>query len=217
MILRKEVNRQWWYKFLRGVNYFTYRNWAWILLIFLLSLVLWYSFCYLELCNRKSKCCIVEDYKQKVLEINDKLDNCCQCSLNIEDEIRKRRTNYNGKTGNLTVSLIWESVDDLDLSLKEPNGQIISFKNRISNSGGQLDVDMNANFVTVNDPLENIYYSSNVPKGRYQICVQYFTKNSSLAYVPYKVELNIAGESKIFNNIHSNVKDKHVIHEFIIQ
>ena len=59
------------------------------------------------------------------------------------DEVDERRADAEGRTGELTVSLAWNTTDDLDLAVREPGGTIIYHKNRRSASGGELDVDRN--------------------------------------------------------------------------
>jgi uncharacterized protein YfaP (DUF2135 family) len=82
--------------------------------------------------------------------------------------------------GELTVTLAWETEDDLDLMLEEPNGNKIFFSNPKSRSGGELDIDMNRGSTPLTrNPIENIFYSSNPPIGTYKVFLIDYAKNSN--------------------------------------
>jgi hypothetical protein len=75
-------------------------------------------------------------------------------------------------TGDVQVTLTWDNNSDLDLYVTEPNGTVISFLDRYSDTNGQLDVD--ANFPCG----QNLYYVENVfwppgyaPSGTYNVTV----------------------------------------------
>ena len=50
------------------------------------------------------------------------------------------------KTGDVQLSLMWDSLNDLDLHCVGPDGERIYHNHRRSKSGGELDVDMNARY-----------------------------------------------------------------------
>lgn len=75
--------------------------------------------------------------------------------------------------GELRLTLIWESGDDLDLHVVEPSGERIWFGDRTSDTGGQLDRDDNVG-TCGSDPepggVENIYWPTDAaPTGTYTI------------------------------------------------
>lgn len=79
--------------------------------------------------------------------------------------------------GELTISLVWGSLDDLDLGVTCPSGEMINLRaKQLTGNGsceGRLDVD--ANFpgnTAVNDPVENISFSRAEP-GRYVVTVRF--------------------------------------------
>ncbi len=51
--------------------------------------------------------------------------------------------------GDLEVSLAWNTLSDLDLSLRDPYGELIWAKHRQSQSGGVQDVDANPTLLTM--------------------------------------------------------------------
>ena len=77
-------------------------------------------------------------------------------------------------TGTLQVSLSFDQSKDIDLHLFEPNGSHIFFYNKMSDNGGKLDLDSNAN---CSDPdginNENITYDKDafVEPGEYKVYV----------------------------------------------
>jgi hypothetical protein len=93
------------------------------------------------------------------------------------EEITKRRKELGGKTGDVVVTLAYEGSDDLDVHCIEPSSDHISFQNMVSLSGGELDVDANAEIPYLEKPLENIYWpGGKAPEGRYKVFVHLFAK-----------------------------------------
>lgn len=72
-------------------------------------------------------------------------------------------------TGDLQVSLTWDTRTDVDLWLTEPNGNKIYFSNDVSSTGGELDFDN-----TVEYGPENIFYKNTAPSGTYKVEVNYY-------------------------------------------
>lgn len=99
---------------------------------------------------------------------------------NVADSIKERVKQAGGKVdGVLRGSLSWFNYDDLDLSIEEPNGNIIDFRNKRGHkSTGCLDVDQNAGSGTTRTPVENIAYSdkSKMQHGDYKFKITQFSK-----------------------------------------
>ena len=80
-------------------------------------------------------------------------------------------------TGDVQVTLVWNStVDlDLDLAIEAPGDERVDFSDRTSRSGGELDRD--ANFpcdTATEDPVENIFWpQGRAPSGGYETLVTY--------------------------------------------
>ncbi|NEZ65998.1 hypothetical protein D0962_25095 [Leptolyngbyaceae cyanobacterium CCMR0082] len=73
------------------------------------------------------------------------------------------------QTGDVQVTLRWNTSDDLDLIVVDPAGSIVDFGSPTSPSGGQLDVDANGFCQTQNfSPVENIFWpTGSAPDGEY--------------------------------------------------
>lgn len=82
-------------------------------------------------------------------------------------------------TGDLQVSLSWDTTADIDLYVTEPSGNTIYFGNRANSStGGQLDVDDTNGYGP-----ENIFWDNGAPSGTYLIEVDHFSGASPTDYV----------------------------------
>ncbi len=80
-------------------------------------------------------------------------------------------------TGDVKVTLRWNSLNDLDLFVTDPSGNKIFFNRRSVPSGGKLDVDSNAQCAehVTGTPVENIYWPRNAaPLGSYSVHVYYY-------------------------------------------
>ena len=123
-------------------------------------------------------------------------------------EVSTRRSKVGGEIGNLTVSLIWDTTDDLDLFVFEPDGTRVGPGDPKSKNGGVLDVDANYKTVTSN-PMENIYWEL-PPKGHYDIQIKCFQPRETQKSKPIKFEcevlkmkcdlLKYSGEIKAISN-----------------
>jgi hypothetical protein len=216
---RKEIKRPWWYITLRSMHYYAYKYWAIFLLGFFILLALCIWLCYLPYCEKKEQCCLAQEYIKKVQTAEFALEKCCACSSTVlleSEDIDELRRDYGGSIGEVTITLAWQTTDDLDLHIVEPSGEIIYFENKISSSGGQLDIDKNADDNLIQNPIENVFYALEPPRGKYRVYVHYYGSNSGTAGIPYKVYINVGGEQKQLNGTHHSVGDMHAVYEFII-
>ncbi len=105
-------------------------------------------------------------------------------------EFHERLTREGAQTGQVQVSLIWNNINDLDLSVICPSGERISFDNNVSKCGGQLDVDMNE-LPTTDKPVENVFWPvSLAPKGEYKVIIEHFEQHDEENLTPYRVLIN---------------------------
>ncbi len=73
-------------------------------------------------------------------------------------------------TGDIQISMTWDTQSDVDLWLTEPNGNKIYYANKISSTGGELDFDNTSEYGP-----ENIFYKTVAPSGTYKVEVDYFS------------------------------------------
>jgi hypothetical protein len=96
--------------------------------------------------------------------------------------------------GTVNVRLEWSVRADLDLWVVDPCGQTIYFgatSRTCQNSLGQLDQD-NTCGGTVGRP-ENIFWSTNAPRGTYKVYVDYYSNCGSTGAVDYTVRWWVKG------------------------
>lgn len=137
-----------------------------------------------------------------------KWDNGFSWSYNgeVTDSIKERVKAAGGNvTGDLRVSLSWYNPDDLDLHVTEPGGNVICFSNKVNrNTGGNLDVDMNAYGKSdAHNPVENVTWpsESKMKEGVYSVKVNNY--NLRLRdRVGFEVELEYKGQ--VFNFVYPN-------------
>jgi hypothetical protein len=85
-----------------------------------------------------------------------------------------------GGSGSLRVNLKWSTIDDLDLHVKLPDGQVIYYSNKEVVSHGKigtLDVDANAGTPFTSSPQENIYWEE-PPTGKFHVSVRLYSKRT---------------------------------------
>ncbi len=113
----------------------------------------------------------------------------------LADSIKERVKQAGGNvTGDFRASLAWFNYDDLDLHLKEPNGNEIFFANKISGTGGNLDVDMNAGGGRSRSAVENITFPARAKmrEGEYILFVNQYAPRESID-VGFELEMEFDG------------------------
>ena len=100
------------------------------------------------------------------------------------------------QTGDVQVTLRWDTADDLDLFVQDPSGDRVSYANPSVPSGGLLDVDANAACVErMASPVENIFWPTNggVP-GNYVVSVDLFSHCGAEAPVDFTLTTLVQGQ-----------------------
>ncbi|MEX0598244.1 MAG: hypothetical protein WD512_17285, partial [Candidatus Paceibacterota bacterium] len=116
-------------------------------------------------------------------------------------EIQKRLQQYGAKTGDVQISLSWDTVDDLDLYvLVKQRGSNINWMNRVGFCGGALDIDMNAHPRLLNQrPIENIFWApGNAPFAEYVVGVHFFMNWSRAQQTRGTIVIKVDGKTKTF-------------------
>lgn len=78
-------------------------------------------------------------------------------------------------TGDVQVTLQWDTPVDLDLYVTDPNGDEVSYLNTSVSSGGILDVDARRSCAVTPETVENIVWTGTAPQGAFGIRVNYYT------------------------------------------
>ncbi len=105
-------------------------------------------------------------------------------------------------TGDIQVTLTWQSDVDLDLHVIEPSGDDIYSADITSETGGWLDRDnLCSDEWPVGEP-ENIYWpAGSAPSGRYTVQVDYYSTCSDSGTVLYTVRVLINGKSNTYTGL----------------
>jgi hypothetical protein len=98
-------------------------------------------------------------------------------------------------TGDVQVTVQWDSNADIDLAVTDPTGDRISFSNSgPTASGGQLDVDSNVG-CTGTGSIENIFWPpGQAPAGTYTVEVDGFATDSCGESGDYTLTIRVAGQ-----------------------
>jgi uncharacterized protein YfaP (DUF2135 family) len=138
-----------------------------------------------------------EETNDRISALNRRLENCENRKLVENDSIRV--ISNEGQFGCLSFTLVWDSTDDLDLHVNDTRNNHIYFRNycksydnKFTNTGGQLDVDLNAGNVNTNEPVENVFFRCNPPSGIYIARVNFYEKRNSYP-VNYKLMIRKNG------------------------
>lgn len=95
-----------------------------------------------------------------------------------------------GGRGKLKINLKWNTTDDVDLHVFDPDGFEIYYSNKAHQCQGywgRLDVDANASAPYTISPQENIYWDVKAPLGHYSVRIVMFNHRSSQSRVPVVV------------------------------
>jgi uncharacterized protein YfaP (DUF2135 family) len=114
------------------------------------------------------------------------------------------------------VTLLWNSTNDLDLWVTDPNGAEIFYQNREATSGGILDVDANPGCQSLtSQPVENIFWpQAEAPTGGYVISVNYFSQCSATASTSFTVRVLVDGVVQEFSGVVSVANEKVEVYRF---
>ena len=117
----------------------------------------------------------------------------------LEAAMNETLTIMGATDGVITVSLGWQSDDDLDLHVLTPEGHEIYYSNK-SAGGGVLDVDMQVEEENlVANPAEHIVFKDPQEKGVYKVFVVDYTDRTSGSDTPFVVVVKVGDKQKTFN------------------
>jgi hypothetical protein len=109
-------------------------------------------------------------------------------------------------SGDITISMLWDSGDDFDLHVFTPDGTEIYYSNPVA-AGGELDVDANSESSNLSSsPVENIYFANPVP-GQYWVYVNNYLDRTPDRAGNYLVRITVGGQSETFTGSLANEDD----------
>lgn len=165
-----------------------------------------------------------EQIVTRISQVNSESSTIEQSVNTAEAEINVIRNTSQiateGGRGSLKINLKWNTYDDLDLHVFDPDGFEIYYgkkQHQCQEVLGQLDIDANAGSSHTRTPQENIFWEDgkNAPVGHYRVSVVYFSKKDTFNSVPFTVTVYPGkGETKVFTGIVYNAKDRREIIEF---
>lgn len=98
--------------------------------------------------------------------------------VSIEKRLAEHGAGKSEQVGSLAVSAAWNNTEghanDVDLWVTTPSGEKIFYSHKNSACGGELDVDMQQ---SAKNPVENIVWKSNAPKGDYKVELNNYSTN----------------------------------------
>ncbi|NJN45395.1 MAG: hypothetical protein HC808_01660 [Candidatus Competibacteraceae bacterium] len=118
-------------------------------------------------------------------------------------EFTDRLATEGGKVGEITVTLLWNNRNDLDLVVICPNGERLYY-NTPTVCGGALDVDRNAGKQLMDRPVENIHWpQGQAAAGTYRVAVKYYARKDGNAppVTPFQVRLLRNDQEQIFKGM----------------
>lgn len=110
------------------------------------------------------------------------------------------------------MELSWDSGDDLDLEVREPDGDVVSRDNE-STKAGELNNDNNVGSCDISPAgKEAILYRNRVPimPGEYTATIRHFN-NCGNGSTKWRLRIVIDGEIVLIRNGNSNANDNAVI------
>jgi hypothetical protein len=129
--------------------------------------------------------------------------------------MERRLGEVSARGGDIQISLSWHNYNDLDLHCIDPGGEEIFFGHRRSaRTGGELDIDQNANLPYNMSPVENIYWPfGGAPSGLYRIFVVYYAPHSGTDATAFMVRTVVGGKTNYFSSTisHTGLRERKLI------
>jgi len=96
-----------------------------------------------------------------------------------------------GQTGDISFRLQWNGSQDLDLYVTEPSGETVYYDNKLSSTGGQLDLDANFPCDSSNQSgTENVFWpAGSAPRGNYTVWAGYYSSCYGSSAVSYTISV----------------------------
>jgi hypothetical protein len=114
----------------------------------------------------------------------------------LNDNFEELLRQHHAGSGDVRISLMWNNRNDLDLHVVEPRGEEIFYLHRESESGGLLDIDMNAGPPFRNPAVENVYWPERAaPPGNYRVYVNHYRRQDTPDLTQFTVRVLVRGRT----------------------
>lgn len=164
-----------------------------------------------------------EQLQREEEQLNNSLNEVEQVTTGLQQAVQEAQEEIStiqetsqietqGGRGTLKINLKWNTTDDLDLHVFDPDGFEIYYneKEHVCNGvKGQFDIDANAATPYTRTPQENIYWEEgkNAPIGKYKVQVVLFNKRDNVENIPFTVTIYPdKGETRTFTGRINAVK-----------
>ena len=164
-----------------------------------------------------------EQLQREEEQLNNSLNEVEQVTTGLQQAVQEAQEEIStiqetsqietqGGRGTLKINLKWNTTDDLDLHVFDPDGFEIYYneKEHVCNGvKGQLDIDANAATPYTRTPQENIYWEEgkNAPIGKYKVQVVLFNKRDNVENIPFTITIYPdKGETRTFTGRINAVK-----------
>ena len=107
--------------------------------------------------------------------------------------------------GEITITLMWDSTDDLDLHIFTPDGSELWWDNP-SAQGGTFDIDANREDNMKEHPIENAFFANPV-NGEYWIYVYNYEDRTPGRATNWTVRVQVGDEEQIYSGTITNQDD----------
>lgn len=137
-----------------------------------------------------------------------------------ETDIDRAREEAQGQEGDVTITLLWNGLSDLDLLINCPSGRTITASSRSATCGGEVDIDANwcidrrggvsggvcDNYrdEAVQNPVENAYFfTDGAQGGQYMVRVRHYaaSQNAPGTSVPFVVQVSKNGDRQRYQGV----------------
>ncbi len=114
-----------------------------------------------------------------------------------KSEFDQRVDQGGGQRGEVQVTLLWDSKNDLDVHVYCPRGTKIWYQSKMDCSG-ILDIDANANHPLTTSPVENVTWINEVPSGTYKVFVKHYANLGGPEPTSYRVRVRVHDKENIY-------------------
>ena len=190
-------------------------RWRWLilLLLFLLLLIgLFLNFKHNDSVAKEES--LRSEVSKLWIELDTKIQSCLVSENSLapdnqapvtNEEFRNRQSQSQIRSdAKVNISLAWNNRADLDLIVKQPDGNVVSFKPCEASTCGILDVDANlcdprypCNNLS-DKPLENISWRDQMAVGTYKIYVRLYSTNgprNQLKPISFTIQITKDGKT----------------------